>query len=140
MIDKHKAETCQWNMLVKGVYLCETAVFPKSVERMECPIAPGSTHVARKPGRHLVVNTHRTYVGSMRQVSQNIHEMIVTANRTCVLPASEDMITQSINTNLAETQRAALSVGKHLGDRRPEAPAENSLPNVRREVSQNPLC
>jgi len=24
MIDKHKAETCLWNMLVKGVYLCET--------------------------------------------------------------------------------------------------------------------
>jgi len=24
MIDKHKAETCQWNMLVKGVFLGET--------------------------------------------------------------------------------------------------------------------
>jgi len=24
MIDKNKAETCLWNMLVKGVYLCET--------------------------------------------------------------------------------------------------------------------
>jgi len=46
MIDKHKAETCQWNMLVKGVYLfgtpyCCTAstpslsglLFPKSVEQ-----------------------------------------------------------------------------------------------------------
>jgi len=59
--------------------------------------------------------------------------------QACVLPASEDMITQRIKTNLAQTQRAALSVGKHLGDRRPEAPAEKSLPNVRREVSQNPL-
>jgi len=24
MIDKHKVETYQWNILVKGVYLCET--------------------------------------------------------------------------------------------------------------------
>jgi len=24
MIGKHKTETCLWNMLVKGVYLCET--------------------------------------------------------------------------------------------------------------------
>jgi len=24
MLDKHKAETCLWNMLVKEVYVCET--------------------------------------------------------------------------------------------------------------------
>jgi len=29
IIGKHEAETCQWNMLVKGVYLCETLYFGK---------------------------------------------------------------------------------------------------------------
>jgi len=47
--------------------------------------------------RHLVMDTHRTYVGS----SKNVHEMIVTTNRTSVLLASKDMITQWINTHLA---------------------------------------
>jgi len=42
--------------------------------------------------------------------------MIVTANRTCVLLANEDMITQRINTHLAGAYCAALSVGKHFGD------------------------
>jgi len=50
--------------------------------------------------------------------SKNVHEMIVTTNRTSVLLASKDMITQRINTHLAGTQRAALSVGKHPGNRR----------------------
>ena len=67
----------------------------------------------------------------------HIHEMIVAANRTCVLLASEDMITQRIDTHLAGAYRATLSVGKHLGDRRSKAPAEKSLPNVRRETSLN---
>jgi len=65
--------------------------------------------------------------------------MIVTANRTCVLLAGEDMMTQRINTHLAGAQRAALSVNKHLGNRRLEAPARKSLPNVWRKASQNPL-
>jgi len=68
------------------------------------------------------------------------HEMVVTSNRTCVLFADEVMITQRINTHLVGTQRAALSVSKHLGNRHPEAPAEKSLPNVRQKASQNPLC
>jgi len=59
----------------------------------------------------------------------------VTANRTCVLLASEDMITQRIDTHLAGANRATLSVGKYLGDGRSETPAEKSLPNVRRETS-----
>jgi len=59
--------------------------------------------------------------------------MIVTANS--VLLASEDMITQRIDTHLARTKRATVSVGKHLGDGRSETPAEKSLPNVRREKS-----
>jgi len=61
--------------------------------------------------------------------------MIVTANRTCVLLASEDMITQRTDTHLAGAKRATVSVVKHLGDGRSETPAEKSLPNVRRETS-----
>jgi len=47
--------------------------------------------------RHLVIDPHRTDLGVTRQGCHYIHEMIVTANRTCVLIASEDMITQRIN-------------------------------------------
>ena len=61
--------------------------------------------------------------------------MIVTANRTCVLLASEDMITQRIDAHLARAKRATVSVCKHLGDGRSKTPAERSLPNVRRETS-----
>ena len=88
--------------------------------------------------RHLAVDTHRTYVGRTRQYCQNIpgHQMIVTANRTCVLLATEGMITQRIKTHLAGTLRATLGVGKHLGDRGPKTPAEKSLPNVWRGASQ----
>ena len=64
----------------------------------------------------------------------------MTANRTCVLLASEDMITQRINTHFARAKRATVSVGKHLGDGRSETPAEESLPNVRRETSLKPIC
>jgi len=46
--------------------------------------------------RHLVIDTHRTDLGVTRQGCHYIHEMIVTVNRTCVLLASEDMITQRI--------------------------------------------
>jgi len=88
--------------------------------------------------RHLVVDTHRTYVGRTRQHCQNIHQMIVTANRTraCVLLATEDMITQRINAHLAGTLRATLGVGKHLGDGAPKTPVETNLPNVLRKASQ----
>jgi len=61
--------------------------------------------------------------------------MIVTANRTCVLLASGNMITQRIDTHLAGAKRATVSVGKHLGDGRSETPAKKSLPNVWRERS-----
>jgi len=61
--------------------------------------------------------------------------MIVTANRTCVLLAREDMITQRIGAHLARAKRATVSVGKHLGDGRSETPAEKCLPNVRWENS-----
>jgi len=71
----------------------------------------------------------------MRQGCHYIHEMIVTANRTCVILASEDMITQRIDTHLTGAKRATVSVFKHLGDGRSETPAEKSLPNVRRETS-----
>ena len=54
----------------------------------------------------------------------------MTANRTCVLLASEDMITQRINVHLARAKRATVSVCKHLGDGRSETPAKKSLPNV----------
>jgi len=43
--------------------------------------------------RHLLIDTHRTYVGVTRQACHYIHEMIMTANRTFVLLAREDMIT-----------------------------------------------
>ena len=65
--------------------------------------------------RHLVIGTHRTYVGVTRQACHHIHEMIVTKNRTCVLLASEDMITQRIDAHLAGAKRATVSVVKHLG-------------------------
>jgi len=84
--------------------------------------------------RHLVIDTHRTDLGT-RQGCHHIHEMIVTANRTCVLLASEDMITQRINAHLTRAEPAALSVGKHLGDGRSGTPAEKSLLNVRWETS-----
>jgi len=61
--------------------------------------------------------------------------MIVTVNRTCVLLAGEDMITQRINAHLARVKRATVSVGKHLGDGCSETPAEKNLPNVRWETS-----
>ena len=51
--------------------------------------------------RHLVIDMHRTDLGVTRQGCHHIHEMIVTANRTCVLLATEDMITQKIDAHLA---------------------------------------
>jgi len=81
------------------------------------------------------MDTHRTDLGVTRQACHYTHEMIVTANRTCVLLAREDMITQRIDTHLAGAKRATLSVGKHLEDGRSETPVEKSLPNVRRETS-----
>ena len=65
--------------------------------------------------QHLVIDTHRTDLVVTRQGCHNIHEMIVTANRTCVLLESEDMITQKIDTHLAGAKRSTVSVGKHLG-------------------------
>jgi len=85
--------------------------------------------------RNLVIDTHRTDLGFTRQGCHYIHEMIVTVNRTCVLLASKDMITQRIDTHLAGAERATVSVGKHLGDGHCETPAEKSLPNIRRETS-----
>ena len=85
--------------------------------------------------RHLVIDTHRTDLGVTRQRCHHIHAMIVTANRTCVLLASEDMIAQRIDAHLARAKRAIVSVGRHLGDGRSETPAEKSLPNVRWETS-----
>ena len=41
--------------------------------------------------------------------------MIVTANRTCVLLASEDMIAQRIDAHLARAERAIVSVASILG-------------------------
>ena len=91
--------------------------------------------IARR--RHLVIDTHRTdlQVGVMRQGCHYIHDMIVTVNRTCVLLASEDMITQRIDAHLARAKRAIVSVDKHLGGGRSETPAEKSLPNIQRETS-----
>ena len=89
--------------------------------------------IARR--RHLVIDTHRTDLGVTRQGCHYIHDMMVTANRTCVLLASEDMITQRINAHLARAKRATVSLGKHLGDGRSEIPAEKSLANVRWETS-----
>jgi len=63
----------------------------------------------------------------------------VTANRTCVLLASEDMITQRNDGHLARAKRATVSVDKHLGDGRSETPAENGLLNVRWETSHRLL-
>jgi len=82
-----------------------------------------------------VIDTHMTDLGVTRQGCHYIHEMIVTANRTCVLLASEDMITQRIGTHLARVKRATVSVCKHLGDGRFETPEEKSLSNVWRETS-----
>jgi len=85
--------------------------------------------------RHLVIDTQRTDLWVTQQGYHYIHKMIVTANRTCVLLASEDMITQRINAHLASAKRATVSVCKHLGDGRFETPAEKSLSNVPRETS-----
>jgi hypothetical protein len=85
--------------------------------------------------RHLVIDTHRTDLGVTRQRCHHIHEMIVTANSTCVLLARENMITQRINTHLAGAKCAIVRMGKQLGDGRSETPAEKSLPNIRRETS-----
>jgi len=74
-------------------------------------------------------------LGVTRQGCHHIHEMIVIANRTCVLLAREDMITQRINAHLARAKRATVSVGKHLGDGRSETPIEKSLPNIWWETS-----
>ena len=52
-----------------------------------------------------VIDTPRTDLGVTRQGCHYIHEMIVTANRTCVLLASEDMITQRINALIARAKR-----------------------------------
>ena len=82
-----------------------------------------------------MIDTHRTDLGVTRQGCHHIHEMIATANRTCVLLASEDMITQRIDTHLARAKRGTVSVYTHLGDGRSETPAGKSLPNVRRETS-----
>jgi len=76
--------------------------------------------------RHLVIDMHRTNLGVTRQGCHYIHEMIVTANRTCVLLASEDMITQRIDAHLARAKRATVSVGKHLGDGRSETPEKKA--------------
>jgi len=89
--------------------------------------------IARR--RYLLIDMHRTDLGFTRQGCHYIHEMIVTANRTCVLLSSEDMIPQRIDTHLAGAERATVSVGKHLGNGRSETPAGKSLPNVRRETS-----
>ena len=91
------------------------------------------TLLARR--RHLVIDTHRTDLGVTRQGYHYIHEMIVTVNRTCVLFASENMITQRIDKHLAGSKRVTVRVGKNLGDGRSETPAEKSLPNIRRETS-----
>ena len=77
-----------------------------------------------------MIDTHRTDLGVTRQGYHHIHEMVVTANRTCVLIASEDMITQRIDAHLAGAKRATVSVGTHLGDGRSKTPAEKSLLNV----------
>ena len=61
--------------------------------------------IARR--RHLVIDMHRTNLGVTRQGCHYIHEMIVTVNRTCVLLASEDMITQRIDAHLAGAKRPA---------------------------------
>jgi len=55
----------------------------------------------------------------------------VTANRTCVLIASEDMIPKDRCTS----KRATVSVGKYLGDGRSETPTEKSLSSVWWETS-----
>jgi len=55
----------------------------------------------------------------------------VTVNRTCVLLASEDMITQRIDAHLVRSTRATVSVCKHLVDGRSETPTEKSLSILR---------
>jgi len=64
--------------------------------------------IARR--RHRVIDTHRTDLGVTRQGCHYIHEMIVTANKTCVLLASEDMITQRIDAHLARAKRATANL------------------------------
>ena len=49
--------------------------------------------------------------------------------------ASEDMITQKIDTHLVGEKRATVSVGKYLGDGRSKTPTEKNLSNVRQETS-----
>jgi len=54
--------------------------------------------------RHLGVDTHRIKFAS--KVSQCVHEMIVTTNRTYMFLAGEDKITERINTHVAGIQSA----------------------------------
>ena len=105
----------------------------RDIEKKNFKVTLLASAIARR--RHLVIDTHRTDPGVTQQGCHYSHEMIVTANRTCVLFASEDMITQMINAHLARAKRATVSVCKHLGDRRSETLAGKSLPNVRRETS-----
>jgi len=85
--------------------------------------------------RHLVIDTHRTDLRVTRQGYHHIDGMIVTANRTCVLFPSEEMITQRINVHLTRSKRATVSVAKYLGDGRSETPVKKSLSNVQWETS-----
>jgi len=62
--------------------------------------------------RHLVIDTHRTDRGVTRQGCHHIHEMIVTANRTCVLLASEDMITQRIAHTQHEMNESSMKMNE----------------------------
>jgi len=73
--------------------------------------------IARR--RHLVIDTHRTDLGVTRQGCHYIHEMIVTANRTCVLLASENMITQRIDAHLAGAKRLKKPAKHPVGNESP---------------------
>jgi hypothetical protein len=59
----------------------------------------------------------------------------VTTNRTCVLLAGADMITQRIDAHLARAKRATVSVVKHLGDGNPKPLQEKAWQNFRWSTS-----
>jgi len=132
VIPPPRGTTATLELTHKG-YINDKTIPERDREVRDFNVTLFATAITRR--RHLAIDTHRTDLGVTRQGCHHIHEMIVTANRTCVLLASEDLITQRINAHPARAKRATVSVSKHLGDGRSETPAEKSLQNVRWETS-----
>jgi len=132
VIPPHRGTTATLELTHKG-NINDKTIQERDREVRDFDVTLLASAITRR--RHLEIDTHRTNLGVTRQGCHYNHEMIVTANRICVMLASEDMITQRIDAHLARAKRATVSMGKHRGDGRSETPGEKSLPNVRWETS-----